>query len=183
VHTDCSDPVRTADELLALRCQLGDGSAFDALVDRFHTAVWRYVRRVAGSEESADELSQEVWLEVVRTIGRLREPARLRAWIFSIAHRRLMNRLRVKYAQPPVAPLDDVPAPEAEPESRELDLERLDAALPRLPVIEREVVTLFYFRELSLAEVADALSVPVGTVKSRLFRARRLLRDDLSHAL
>ncbi len=60
------------------------------------------------------------------------------------------------------------------------DLQELERALARLPIIEREVVTLFYLQELSLNEVAEALKVPVGTIKSRLFRAKRLLRQAMT---
>jgi RNA polymerase sigma factor (sigma-70 family) len=59
------------------------------------------------------------------------------------------------------------------------DLEALELELARLPVLERDVLTLFYLQELSLTDVAAVLDVPVGTVKSRLFRARHLLRDEL----
>jgi RNA polymerase sigma-70 factor (ECF subfamily) len=61
----------------------------------------------------------------------------------------------------------------------EEDLAAVEEALARLPVVEREALTLFYLRELSLGEVADVLGVPIGTVKSRLFRARKLLRREV----
>jgi RNA polymerase sigma-70 factor (ECF subfamily) len=60
------------------------------------------------------------------------------------------------------------------------DLDALDRALERLPLLEREAVTLFYLQELSLNEISEALKVPIGTVKSRLFRARRLLRQRMT---
>jgi RNA polymerase sigma-70 factor (ECF subfamily) len=97
--------------------------------------------------------------------------------LFGIARRVLMDRLRREYAAPPAADVD-LGTLAAEPESidSEADLASLEAALDTLPVIERDVLTLFYLRDLSLAELADALSVPVGTIKSRLFRARKMLR-------
>jgi RNA polymerase sigma-70 factor (ECF subfamily) len=70
-------------------------------------------------------------------------------------------------------------AADADPIDREADLASLDTALAALPTIEREVLALFYLRDLSLAELADALAIPVGTVKSRLFRARRMLRATM----
>jgi RNA polymerase sigma factor (sigma-70 family) len=88
--------------------------------------------------------------------------------------------LRAQYAMPLVAEneIADVPVEDAD-----VDPEVLSAALhdelAKLPLIEREVLTLFYLRELSLGEVADILDVPLGTVKSRLFRARHLLRREL----
>jgi RNA polymerase sigma-70 factor (ECF subfamily) len=93
-----------------------------------------------------------------------------------------MDRLRVRYAAPPMEPLDSdaIEEPLADDE-RERDLAELERELARLPLLEREVLVLFYLRELSLADIAAIAAIPVGTVKSRLFRARRLLRTQLTH--
>lgn len=170
-------PDRTADELLVVRCQLGEADAFDALIRRWHGPLWLYARRVTGNEADAHDATQEIWIRVLRGIGGLRDGARLRGWLFGIARRHLMDRLRREYAAPASVDVDvatlaaDVPA-----DDLELEAAALDAALHGLPVIEREVLTLFYLRDLSLADLAETLGVPVGTVKSRLFRARKLLR-------
>jgi RNA polymerase sigma factor (sigma-70 family) len=165
------------DELLALRCQLGDRDGFDDLIRRWNDPLWRYLRRVAGSDHKAQELAQETWLRVVRGISRLRDPARLRAWLFGIARRVAMDSLRDQYAAPRTADVVDVDLPaEDGGDTLHEDLAAMEEELRQLPVIEREVLTLFYLQELSLGEVADVLRVPAGTVKSRLFRARQLLR-------
>jgi RNA polymerase sigma-70 factor (ECF subfamily) len=183
---DESTPSRAADELLVIRCQLGDPEAFDALIARWYPPLWRYVRRMAGRDEDAQDVLQDVWLRVFRGIARLRDGARLRGWLFGIARRTLMDRLRRAYAAPVLTDVDpgDLVA-EAEPVDAEADLAALDAGLDALPAGDRELLTLFYLRDLSLAELAEALAVPIGTVKSRLFRARKLLRaviDERSHA-
>ena len=168
---------RTADELLVVRCQLGEPEAFDALIARWHRPLWQYIRRMSGRDDEARDLLQEVWMRVIRGIARLRDGSRLRAWLFGIARRTLMDRLRREYAALPIGDVDvGELAAEVEPIDNESDLASLDAALETLPTVEREVLTLFYLRDLSLAELADTLNVPVGTVKSRLFRARNLLR-------
>lgn len=168
------------DELLVIRCQLGERAAFDELTERWHPPLWRYVRRLTGADDAARDVAQDVWLRVLRGIGRLRDGSRLRPWLFGIARRALMDRLRQHYAGPVDTDLD-VDALAAEPalDPVEEDLAAMEHELARLPVTEREVLTLFYLKELSLAEVAEVLAVPVGTVKSRLFRARRLLRRGL----
>ena len=177
---DSPDPRRTADELLVVRCQLGEPDAFDELIARWQTPLWVYIRRMTGRNEDAQDVLQDVWLRTIRGIPRLRDGARLRAWLFGIARRVLMDRLRRQYATPAVGPLDGED-PEWEPEllHREADLTAMEAALDTLPLAEREVLTLFYLRDLSLVELADTLDIPVGTVKSRLFRARRLLRTTM----
>jgi RNA polymerase sigma factor (sigma-70 family) len=168
------------DEWLVVRCQLGERSAFDELIQRWHEPLWRYVRRLTNDDDAAREVAQDAWLRVLRGISRLRDGTKLRAWLFGIARRALMDRLRTQYATPIV---DDVDAIEVAAEETagtlEADAAALEHGLSRLPVTEREVLTLFYLQELSLADVADVLNVPVGTVKSRLFRARRLLRREL----
>lgn len=168
------------DTLLAVRCQLGERAAFDDLIKRWAMPLRRYVGRVAGNAE-ADELVQDIWLRVLQGIGRLQDPSRLRAWLFGIAHRRLMDRLRQIYAAPIDAGADaDELAFDAPDPDRALEARELERSLERLPPPEREVLSLFYLDELPLTEVAQVLAVPVGTVKSRLFRARKLLKQQLT---
>lgn len=168
------------DELLVIRCQLGERAAFDELTERWHPPLWKYVRRLAGEDDAAKDVAQDVWLRVLRGIGRLRDGSRLRPWLFGIARRALMDRLRHQYAAPSGSDIDVAElAADQTVDALEEEVEAMEHELARLPATEREVLTLFYLRELSLAEVADVLDVPVGTVKSRLFRARRLLRRGL----
>lgn len=166
------------DELLVIRCQLGERPAFDELIDRWHPPLWKYARRLSGGDDAAQEIEQDVWLRVLRGIHRLRDAAKFRAWLFGIARRVMMDRLRLRYAAPAAADVDlDTLAGDETPPAG--DLEALHQELERLPVVEREVLTLFYLNELSLAEIAEVVGVPAGTVKSRLHRARRMLRAEL----
>jgi RNA polymerase sigma factor (sigma-70 family) len=91
------------DEWLVVRCQLGERLAFDALIERWHAPLWRYVRQLTSNDDVAREIAQEVWLRVIRGISRLRDGAKWRAWLFGIARRVLMDRLRAQYAMPLVA--------------------------------------------------------------------------------
>lgn len=170
-----------ADALLAVRCQLGERTAFDELIQRWAQPLRRYVLRVSGDADATDDLVQEIWVGVVQGIGRLRDATKLRSWLFGIAHRTLMDRLRVRYAMPLDAEFD---IGEIAMQDFASDRDEAQAAVERglglLPILERDVLTLFYLQELSVAEIAAALLVPVGTVKSRLFRARRSLRDQLT---
>lgn len=170
-----------ADELLVLRCLLGERTAFDDLIQRWSGPLRRHLRRVVGDQDVADDLLQDVWLRVLQGLGRLREPSRFRAWLFGIAHRAVMDHLRGHYARglPSDEDLVDIPSdlPDEDAAQALIDVER---GLGLLPVTEREVVTLFHLEELTLVEVATALSIPVGTVKSRLHRARSLLRLALT---
>ncbi len=187
---DPARPPRAAeDELIVIRCQLGERDAFDALIGRWHGPLWLYARRIAGSDDAAHDVTQDVWVRVLRGLPGLRDPARVRTWLFGIARRALMDRLRARYAEPASAEDIDPDSLSAGNDGREAEAEAaieaeaaLLADLAALPLVEREALTLFYLRELSLAEVAELLAVPVGTVKSRLHRARRMLRRDVASA-
>jgi RNA polymerase sigma factor (sigma-70 family) len=168
------------DELIVVRCQLGERPAFAELIDRWNEPLWGYVRRVAGDEATGADILQDVWVRVLRGIHRLRDGSKLRAWLFGIARRTLMDHWRRTYAMPLVVD-GALETLAVDDESTELEehLDAMERELAQLPITEREVLTLFYLKELSLADVADVTNVPVGTVKSRLFRARRLLRREL----
>lgn len=170
----------SSDEEIVIRCQLGERDAFDMLAVRWAGPLSAYARRMTRDEDVARELTQDIWLRLLRSLPRLREPSRFRSWLFGIAHRAFADTLRRRYATtyhldegtpPPIgmAAADDDAALHA-------DLHQIEQALTDLPPVEREVLTLFYLHDLSIDEVAMSLSVPVGTVKSRLHRARRLLR-------
>lgn len=168
------------DELLVIRCQLGEPEAFDALVLRWHPPLSRYIKGLLPDDNAADDVVQELWIGVLRGIPRLRDPASLAPWLFSIARRAVLTRLRQRYAAAVEVPLiapDDVGVEDAAADLAEDDWTTLERHLARLAVVEREVIVLFYLKEMSLQDLSAVLGVPVGTVKSRLHRARRQLRE------
>src|SRR6185436_15384103 len=126
-------------ELLAVRCQLGERAALDALVARWHLPLWKYARRVTGTDDAASDAIQEAWLRVLRGLPGLREPARLRPWIFGIARRVLMDRLRAQYAAPSIADVDVDSLGELADSGGPGDLDLLHGELASMPVLEREV--------------------------------------------
>lgn len=173
-----------SDELLVVRAQLGDRSALEELVARWQTPVWTYVRRMLDAQR-ADDVAQEAWLAIVRALPRLREPERFPPWLFTIVRRAVTNQLRDQYTgrtRQAVRDLEEVHLTEAgrhDPVAGLLDRAEVVAHLARLPVLEREVLVLHYLEDLSVADTAQVCDVSVGTVKSRLHRARRLLRERL----
>ncbi|MEU4579817.1 RNA polymerase sigma factor [Nonomuraea sp. ATR24] len=164
------------DELLVVRAQLGERAALAELVRRWHPRVWTYTRRMLDAGR-ADDVTQEIWLAVVRGLPRLREPGRFTPWLFTVARRAVADRLREEYgrAEEPAAA---EPAA-GDPVEAMVDRASLVAGLAALPVAEREVLVLFYLEELTVEECAQVCGIPPGTVKSRLNRARRLLARRL----
>jgi len=178
-HRNEKNTVSYVDELLAIRCKLGESAAFDELICRFADRLRSHVRRVAASEAEADDLVQDIWVRVLRGLPGLRDPARLRSWLFGIAHRVLMDRLRRRYSAPLQAPVEQLAA-NVDLQSELIQRDQIERGLSALHPTEREALVLFYLEELSLAEIADALALPIGTVKSRLHRARARLRIVLN---
>lgn len=162
-------------ELLVVRCQLGEREAFAELVRGWHPLVERYVGRMLGRAD--DDVAQEIWLAIFQGLPGLRRPDRFVPWVFVVARRAVMNRLRDAYRRPEPEPIEDPPA--IDDTEAVADRETLISALAALPAREREVLILFYLEDLSVDTCAQICAVPVGTVKSRLNRARKLLHHEL----
>ena len=169
---------QAADELLAIRCQLGERDAFEELIECHAERLRGYLRRVAASEVDVDDMLQDTWLRVIRGLPGLRDPGRFRSWLFGIAHRVMVDRLRSKYAAPECSPVETL-IDESDLQADHIHRDQIEQGLAVLAPTEREAIVLFHLEQLKLTEIASALSVPVGTVKSRLFRARAQMRHAL----
>jgi RNA polymerase sigma-70 factor (ECF subfamily) len=164
------------DALLVVEAQLGDRRALADLVGHWHEPVWRYVRRMLNGPGVADDVSQEVWAAALRALPGLRQPERFAPWLFTIARRSVLDRLKHEYRPEDLAEPDQAVDDHA---SAVLDRAQVDEGLAAVPAREREVLVLFYLQDLALEDCAQVLEIPVGTVKSRLSRARQMLRDRL----
>jgi RNA polymerase sigma factor (sigma-70 family) len=163
------------DALLVVRAQLGDRTALGELVGHWHLPVWRYVRAMLGDRARADDVSQEAWARALRALPGLRQPERFAPWLLTIARRSVRANLRPAYDESP--PPEPVTTDET---TGVLDRAQVSEGLAGLPPREREVLILFYLHDQALDDCAEILGIPPGTVKSRLNRARRLLRDQLT---
>ncbi len=176
-------------EALVARAQGGDLTAFNALVLRFQDAVYGLSLRMLGDPASAEDVAQDAFIRAWQRLETFRGGS-FRSWLFTIAANRARDELRRRGRRPALS-LDearddpdraDIDPPDAGPTAHELveqaELRRaLEAALRTLPDDWREVVVLADIQGLNYAEVATVTGIPVGTVKSRLSRARGRLRD------
>jgi RNA polymerase sigma-70 factor (ECF subfamily) len=168
-------------ELLVLRCQRGEKKAFDDLIRQWEGRLFYFIRRFVASEEDAWDVLQQTWIRVLRGIRSLHAPDRLPVWLYQIArcaalsHRRSIYRKSVRH-EPPSA-LDNLPAA-CECDNFD-DCEQVHLGLSRIGLAHREVLTLHFLEQFSVEETAEVLGVPSGTVKSRLFHAKRALRAVL----
>jgi RNA polymerase sigma-70 factor (ECF subfamily) len=182
---------RTDDELLEAVRTRNDRGALEALLERHEPAIWRFGMKMCRDPEDAKDVLQETMLAAARTARDFRGGSRVSTWLFAIARSFCIKKRRRSQLAPgePVS-LDehservgdiatsDLPPDEAVA-SRELGL-ALDRALGELEPAQREVLILRDVEGLSAAEVAEVLGVSVDAVKSRLHRARVLLRERLS---
>jgi RNA polymerase sigma-70 factor (ECF subfamily) len=170
--------VEQSDALIAVRCQLGDPTAWEVLVERWQSRLWGFIARMVPDEQTAEDVLQTVWLEAVRSLVRLKDPERLAAWLYGIARRRIVDRYRAAYRQPPTEEFNDIAMLDDSIEQTDRT-EWLAVSLDLLHPADREAVLLHYYQELPIQEVAEICGVPPGTIKSRLFRARQILRQVL----
>jgi len=169
-------------ELLVIRAKRGDKDAFEEIVRTFERPMFYYVRRLVESDEDGWDVLQEIWVKAYRGLGSLRETKRFRIWLYTIAHRTVMSHHRAAYRSRAV--LDEAFGPEAadeaDPTPDPEDAERVHRALAQLDPDFRAVLTLRFLENLSVEETAEIIGLPSGTVKSRLFYAKKALKKILS---
>jgi RNA polymerase sigma-70 factor (ECF subfamily) len=168
------------DIVLIVRAQVGDREALERLLRGIQPVVMRYVSRLAGADHAPDVV-QEVLIAVARNIAWLTEPRLFRPWMFRIASRAAFRHLRKekRWVQPDdQAVFEGIPAVEAPSDARLREL--LDSG--ELSPASRAVLVLHFQEEMPLAEVAAALEIPLGTVKSRLAYGLEALRRQLGRS-
>ncbi|MBB6174713.1 RNA polymerase sigma-70 factor (ECF subfamily) [Nocardiopsis mwathae] len=176
-----TDTDADTDRGLLAAAAAGDQSALRGLYERHSAAMLRLLRRLTSDRATAEELLQESWLAVWRSARTFRGESSVRGWLLGVARRQAHNRLR--RIEPVQVALDaeDV----CHPVDRGADVEakvlaaaghrEILAAIAALPRRHREVVVLALVEELPYADIAEVLGIPVGTVKSRMTKARALL--------
>ncbi len=177
-----------SDEELVRRCRAGrDEEAFGELVRRHREAVFRLAVSILGVafREDAEEVTQEVFLRVHHSLGSFRGEARFSSWVYRITFNLAVNlKERVRYRTPHLGEeaLAGMVSPQASP-VQELEVRGramvLDACMDELPEVYQSSLRLHYWMGRSVAEIAELLGVPENSVKSYLFRARRLLEEML----
>jgi RNA polymerase sigma-70 factor (ECF subfamily) len=157
----------------------GDATAFAALVRRHQSMVFSLALHVLRNRAAAEDLAQEVFLELYRGLGRLESPAHVVAWLRRVTSHRCIDELRRARHRMELQ-TDVLPEQGEAPASRELFLEgRLRDLVAELPDNARMVMVLRFQEEMDPSEIADALNMPVNTVKSHLRRSLAALRASL----
>jgi len=158
----------------------GSPQTVQRLVDEFYAPLYRYAYRLAGSHADAEDLTQEAFCKAQLNIAQLRDRARAKPWLFSILRNDYLHRLRAQDKQTCVSldGIGDVPEPASDP-LPDIDPERLQQALNELPEVFRTPIILYYFEDFAYRDIAEQMELPLGTVMSRLSRAKTYLRARL----
>ncbi len=193
-----SNPGEPTDEELVARARGGDRGDFDSLIGRFQDRVYNMAYRLLRDREDALDAAQEVFLSVFRGLADFADKARFSTWLYRVTINRCRDELRrrgtVKHTRPhslhalrdeddrPLDPEAATPGPDALAQARETEAQ-VAGILAGLPDEAREVLVLRDTDGLAYDEIAAILGVPIGTVRSRLNRARQLFRERLAPVL
>lgn len=150
------------------------------LVDAHYAGLYRYAYRLSGSSADAEDLTQDTFGKAITRLGQLRDPDRAKAWLYRILRNLYLHKIRDEKRRR-IVPLESVgELPEAVTNSMpDADPAELQAALDQLDEAFRTPLILFYFDDFSYRDIAEQMDLPIGTVMSRLARAKGYLRGKL----
>lgn len=187
---------RDTDQVLVARVQAGDRGAFDLLVSKYHRKVLRLISRLVRDPAEVEDIAQETFIKAYRALPQFRAESAFYTWLYRIAVNTAKNYLSASNRRPiPMSDLmraddeDDSPSASLEPSvdvhtpdsvllSREI-AKTVEQAMEALPADLRTAVTLREIEGLSYEEIAAAMNCPIGTVRSRIFRARDAIAEKL----
>lgn len=187
-------PAEAPDTELAVRVAAGEPAAFEELMRRHNRALFRTARAILRDDAEAEDALQEAYLQAYGAIGNYRAEAKLSTWLARIVANEALMRVRKRTRRAAIVPLqpeaaedeineipDDNMDETPERSAQRSEMRRLlEAQIDSLPDDYRVVFVLRAVEELSVEETADALGIPQPTVRTRLFRARSLLREGLA---
>jgi RNA polymerase sigma-70 factor (ECF subfamily) len=198
-HVVVTQPARTVptEADLIERSKAGDQQAFAALIELHQDRVYNLAFRILQNADDADDAAQETFLKAWQALPTFRGDAKFSTWLYRVTHNHCLNRLRSAHSNPKTVSVEwysgedneehdilanipgdesDIPAIQYESrEQRDIIWNQVDA----LPARYRAIIVLYYSDELSYEEIATALEIPVGTVKTHLYRAKALLKTRL----
>ena len=191
-HAVSPNATAPADTELVVRALSGREDGFEELVRRYQRPIVAYVYRMVGDYDAALDLAQEVFIKVYNSLGRYRPEFKFSTWIYRIAHNAAIDHLRRQGAarieemevegaegttfEKPLASKALTPEQETERGERRAEIEEVVA---QLSPVYRELIVLRHSHDLSYDEIAEVTSLPLGTVKNRIFRAREAMRELL----
>jgi len=160
------------DEILVMDCQSGSVKALEILVSRWQKRLWRYAYNLTGDTEAAWDITQDSWLGIIKGLRKLHDPANFKAWAYRITTNKSIDWIRKSKAVKQIS-IEEI---EEQQTSQKKDT-GVKELLEKLDIRKQVIISLYYFEQLSVPEISAALKIPKGTVKSRLYKARKELKE------
>ncbi len=167
------------EQVLLLRCQIGDKDAFTELIERYERSLRYFINRLLDNSELTEDIFQDTWLTVIRRIHGLREIDSFPAWLYRIARNKVYQQFRKKRN---VSVLDENIAVEDNADDEVFspeDAAKVHRCLKELPPEYREVLMLRFLEQMSYQQISQVLNCKLGTVRSRLYYAKIALKKEL----
>jgi RNA polymerase sigma-70 factor (ECF subfamily) len=159
------------DQILVMDAQDGDANAMEQLVSRYQKRLWNHAFRLSGDQQGAWDITQQTWLGIIKGLRKLHDPANFKAWAYRIATNKSIDWMRKNKATKHID-IEEI----QEPQQQARPSTGIKELLDKLDLRKRMVLSLYYFDQLSVPEISVALKIPRGTVKSRLYKARKELK-------
>ena len=159
-------------QFLVMAAQDGNAEALEKLVSLWQKKLWRYVFRLTTDVHASWDITQQCWLEIIKGLGKLHNPASFKAWAYRIATNRTIDWLKNKKKYQHI----NLESIEVDCNQKDND-SQVKELIQRLKSDSRVILSLYYFEQLNIPEISIALNIPPGTVKSRMFTAREELKQ------
>jgi len=167
-------------EKIVHRCRDGERTAFEELFEMYQSRLKYYLRRLDSGSANIDDTLQDIWLTVFRKIHKLKDARVFTVWLYRIARNKVYDEFRNKDRFARLPEEDEIPVSGSdEPLVDTNDAEKLHAALNRLRPHHREVLTLSFIEQMPYQSIADVVGCSIGTVRSRIFYAKKSLREEM----
>ncbi len=162
------------------RCRHGDRAAFEELFEIYQPRLKYYVRRLDNGDTNVDDILQDIWLRVFKKIHKLKDAQSFTVWLYRIARNKVYDGFRRKERLLRLPQEDEFPVSGTdEPVFDTSDTEKLHRALNELKHYHREVLTLCFIEQMPYQSIADVIGCNIGTVRSRIFYAKKSLRKEM----
>lgn len=165
------------EDLLVIAAQGGNQKAFQLLYRHYQKTLLRFAYKICGDSDIAQEATQDAWIKTAKSLRQIKDPRAFRSWVYRIVRWQCLDQIRLLGKRNNRYEVFDEAEHSISIESAVDSSEELAAAIERMPALEKQMIHLFYLDELKVVEIASVLNIPTGTVKSRLNRARKLLKQ------
>ena len=169
------------EDLLVIAAQQGNERAFDRLFKRYHKPLLRFAYKLAADRDIANDAVQDTWIKSTSSIRRLKDPRAYKSWLYRSVKWRVVDIQRQRIKRNEQQYPSEIENLEVKQNITIEDKDGLSVAINQLPPVEKQIIHLFYLDEMTLIEISLVLEIAVGTVKSRLNRARKMLKQKFEN--